>query len=75
MYKFYSYLGQITFKIGRPFLRLYLKRTTRAYVLMFHGRKVLVIKNWLGRGKWALPGGGIHKYEDDRAGSVRRVSG
>ena len=35
--------------------------------------KVLVVRGWLGNGKWVLPGGGLHKGEDPMAGVLREL--
>ncbi len=51
--------GRILFYTLWPLIWIYapLTRRVRA-VIIFQGR-VLLVKNWLGPGKWQLPGGGI----------------
>lgn len=63
--------GIVTFWILLPALSLYLKISKRTRVLVSSGDKILVVKSWLGNGKWALPGGGLHRREGPLAG-VRR---
>ena len=46
-----------------PIERVFIRRTHRVYALIIKDNKVLMIKNWLGDGKWALPGGGVGKHE------------
>jgi len=41
--------------------------------LVVYGNQVLLIKNWLGTGRWALPGGGLHAGEDSRSGAIREL--
>lgn len=48
-------------------------RPPRAYVLIKHDGKILLVQNWLGSGKWSFPGGGVHKGEDSKAGACREV--
>jgi 8-oxo-dGTP pyrophosphatase MutT (NUDIX family) len=42
-------------------------------MLLLYQDKVLLVNNWLGAGKWNLPGGGLHKGEDPREGLLREV--
>ncbi|MBI1857139.1 NUDIX hydrolase [Candidatus Saccharibacteria bacterium] len=35
--------------------------------------QILVTKNWMGNGKWSLPGGGLHHGEEPAIGAVREV--
>lgn len=56
-----------------PMLRIAIKRTDRAYVLIDYEGKVLVVQNWLGRQKWQFPGGGIKSGEDPKSAGVREV--
>ena len=35
--------------------------------------EVLLVRGWLGDGKWGLPGGGIHKGEDSLTGALREL--
>jgi 8-oxo-dGTP pyrophosphatase MutT (NUDIX family) len=34
---------------------------------------ILVVNNWLGAGKWNLPGGGLYKREDPKEGLIRET--
>ena len=40
---------------------------------MIHNNEALVVKHWLGRDFWQLPGGGLHKNEDVVVGSLREL--
>jgi 8-oxo-dGTP pyrophosphatase MutT (NUDIX family) len=35
--------------------------------------KLLLVRDWIGSGKWSLPGGGMHKAEDPKVCAVREV--
>lgn len=59
----YSLIGRMTYQAVLPILRLYLKRTTRAYLVILCKDEILVIKSWLNSGAWHLPGGGLRKNE------------
>lgn len=52
---------------------LMLRASHRTRVLIVSGGSVLLLKPWIGTGKWSLPGGGIHRREDSAVGAVREV--
>lgn len=56
-------LGRSLYWALLPVRRAYRSNKTRAYGLIEHENKVLVVKNWIGSGVWSLPGGGGHAYE------------
>lgn len=45
----------------------------RAYVLIENKHQILMVRNWLGSGKWSFPGGGVHRGEDSKVGACREV--
>jgi 8-oxo-dGTP pyrophosphatase MutT (NUDIX family) len=55
--------GRIIYKIVFPLRRMYRSKRTRAYGVIEHSGKILVVKNWLGSGTWSLPGGGAKRGE------------
>lgn len=62
------------FWVGWLGLRLYLARGRRTRVIIISGdNHVLLVKSWLGSGKWILPGGGLHHGEAKVAGAIREV--
>ncbi|HET9098488.1 MAG TPA: NUDIX hydrolase [Candidatus Saccharimonadales bacterium] len=71
--KLYLLIGRIAHRYSRPLLRLYLRRTERAYVILCQKDTVLLLKNWYGDGQWALPGGGLRKGETPEAAAIREV--
>ncbi len=73
MQKFWNKLGWILFWFCLPALFVYLRRGDRPRVLVTHGTKVLVVKSWLGDGRWQLPGGGAHKNETLKAAALREL--
>lgn len=74
MTKLYSLMGQLMYFILLPFIRLAIKSTNRAYVLIINSNnEILMVKNWLSDGKWSLPGGGIHNNETPETAIVREV--
>ncbi len=70
---FWKIIGQIAFWLTWPGIRLSLRFTTRTRALITHGNNVLVVKPWLGNGKWSLPGGGIKTNEDTLTALIREV--
>jgi 8-oxo-dGTP pyrophosphatase MutT (NUDIX family) len=56
-----------------PFIWLALKRTARTRLFLRSGDQLLLVKNWLGNGKWSLPGGGIKAGETPLLAVCREV--
>ena len=73
MKKTYKKLGNILYILLLPFIRILIKKTTRAYVAIEHEGRVLLIKNWLARDTWRFPGGGLRKEESPRQAVAREV--
>lgn len=66
-------LGIAIFWLGWPVLWVYFRRGERTRVLVRSGHEVLLVRSWLGDGRWILPGGGLHRNEDPRVGAVREL--
>lgn len=66
-------LGRLSFILSLPLLRIYLRRSRRAYGLIICGTEVVLVKGWLGRQKWQLPGGGTKRGETSQEAVVREV--
>jgi len=71
--KLWTRLGRIAYWSVWPGSWLYLRGSRRARLLLICGDEVLLVNNWLGAGKWNLPGGGLHKGEDPKLGLLREV--
>ncbi|MGB4758513.1 MAG: NUDIX hydrolase [Candidatus Saccharimonadales bacterium] len=65
--------GRAGYWLTWPALYVYMRGSHRSRMLLIHEQKVLVVKQWLGRNKWHLPGGGLHKGEDPLLGGIREV--
>lgn len=66
-------VGRLAYWASWPLLWVYLRRGQRTRIVLTTGEKVLVVKGWLGGGRWELPGGGLHRGEDERAGAIREL--
>ncbi len=73
MQKLWVLSGRIAYWLSWPLLFLYLQRSERTRVLVVCGDEVLVVRGWLGNGRWCLPGGGIHRNELPKDGAVREL--
>ena len=69
----YVALGRIAYWVIWPASWLYLRRSQRTRLLLVCQDEVLVVQNWLGDGRFGLPGGGLHSGEDPAAGVIREV--
>lgn len=69
----YSLIGRILYKVFRPVLYLFLKRSRRVRVLMLYEGEVLLVRNWLSSQKWTVPGGGINKSETQLQAAKREL--
>jgi 8-oxo-dGTP pyrophosphatase MutT (NUDIX family) len=59
--------------IVSPLTWLVIRNSTRTRILVINDNKLLVTKDWIGNGKWDLPGGGLHKNEDPKTGALREL--
>lgn len=66
-------LGRIAYWGVWPGSWLYLRGSHRTRLLLENDDSFLVVNNWLGTGKWNLPGGGLHKGEDPGLGLLREL--
>jgi len=70
----FNFAGRLAYQLSLPVIRAVISRTRRAYILLVSEDKVLVVKGWLGRQKWQLPGGGVKKGEDDKLALIRELA-
>jgi 8-oxo-dGTP pyrophosphatase MutT (NUDIX family) len=68
-----QFLGRCIFWLAWPVFYVYFAHSERTRILMIHNDQILVMKNWLGDGKWSLPGGGLHKGEPATEGALREL--
>lgn len=69
------FIGKVLSICAWPALWVYYRVLPgRTRVVLVHGGKILVVKQWIGNGLWGLPGGGLHKGEDVVEGAVREVA-
>lgn len=68
----YPALGLLTYRLVKPAFRLY-PRTLRVRCLVMREGRILLVKNWLGRGQWTLPGGGVQRAETGPEAAVREL--
>ncbi|HSX00400.1 MAG TPA: NUDIX hydrolase [Patescibacteria group bacterium] len=66
-------VGILAFWVTFPGLAIYLSRSERTRIVIASGDRIVVVKGWLGNGKWTLPGGGLHKGEAPLVGCLREV--
>ena len=66
-------VGQLVFWLLWPALYLYLRRDQRTRVIIICGDNILLVKGFLGKSHWILPGGGVHAGEIPEDGAVREV--
>lgn len=67
-------LGLVAYWLLLPLIYVYAATTKpRARMLLIHDNHVLVVKNWLGAGNWALPGGGIEALEAPAEAAIREI--
>ena len=48
-------------------------KTPRTRGIVVRDGKVLVVRNWFGRGEWSFPGGGRHRDESELTALVREI--
>ena len=73
MKSLYVKIGIILYVIGLPLWRAILKGSDRCYVALIYDKKVILVKNWMARDTWRLPGGGVKGNETYEQAVVREV--
>ena len=67
-------IGILAFWLGWPLLRIYFLFGERTRVIITSpAHKILLVKGWIGDGKWGIPGGGVHRGEEPVKGAIREV--
>lgn len=67
-------LGIAAFWGAWPFWYFYFRANNRrSRVLVVAGDEFLLLRDWIGRGRWGLPGGGADKDESMAASAVREL--
>lgn len=67
-------IGIAIFWIGWPLIWLKLRKSRRTRVLVVCNQEILVVKTWIGDGKWSFPGGGLHRGETTNQGAKRELA-
>lgn len=70
--RFYAQIGRWLYVLVKPTFRFF-PRTRRVRCLVIDGSNILLVKNWLGRGQWTLPGGGVHSSETIQLATRREL--
>ncbi len=73
MRSLWTAIGRLLYVIIHPGLLLILPLTRRTRVMLVCGQQLLVVKNWVGNGRWSLPGGGLHDGEAAASGALREL--
>lgn len=73
MRNLYAKFGVVIFSVFLPLIRLILRSSHRVGVALIFDGKVLLVKNFIARDTWRLPGGGIEKNEQPMEASVREI--
>lgn len=73
IHRLWAICGRIAFWLSWPLLFVYLKDSQRTRVLVVCDEDILVVRGWLGNGRWSLPGGGLHQGEKPENGAIREL--
>ena len=65
--------GRFLFWLFNPIFRLVFNNSHRVRLVIYDGKKLLVVRNWVGDGRWGLPGGGILRGESNEAAVLREA--
>lgn len=66
--------GRISFWLTWPALYMHMNGSRRTRVAILCDNHILVVKQWLGRDRWSLVGGGLRKNEEPLQGAMREVA-
>jgi 8-oxo-dGTP pyrophosphatase MutT (NUDIX family) len=73
MHNLWRRVGRIAYWLSWPAIILYARTTNRTRLLVTCGDSVLLVKSWLGDGRWSLPGGGLHGGEPPLQAALREL--
>ncbi|MDQ5972257.1 MAG: hypothetical protein QG553_416 [Patescibacteria group bacterium] len=65
--------GKLGFWLAYPLLWVYLRFGWRTRVLVIVDGEILLLRGWLGTGRWQLPGGGVHRGEPPAQAAQREL--
>lgn len=68
----YNMIGTGIYRFSLPLLWVW-PQSHRSRCLVVSDDSILLVKNWLGTGRWTLPGGGVKPHETTRLGMVREL--
>ena len=74
--RFYELLGRLLSPIILSFLSVlsYFRKGVRVRILIRNKQgEILLIKNWIGKNEWEMPGGGVGKHETPVDAAVRET--
>lgn len=71
--KLWLVAGRVLYLLTQPGIRLVVHNSHRTRILVICGDEYLLVKHWLGKDFWMLPGGGCHKGEDPVDGALREL--
>ncbi|MGD8374464.1 MAG: NUDIX hydrolase [Candidatus Woesebacteria bacterium] len=72
--KIYAVIGRIMDVAASPLTGPYARRTTRVRALVLNQKnEVLLVRGWLSKQKWSLPGGGVKRSEPISGAAAREV--
>ena len=76
VHRTYALLGRLAHKAILPFFKLTVNDRhvrVRVVVLSEDYKEILLVRSWLGRQKWSLPGGGLRRHEPAAEAGAREV--
>jgi 8-oxo-dGTP pyrophosphatase MutT (NUDIX family) len=66
-------LGVCTYWLAWPLYLIYFRLGERTRVVLIHDGRILAMQQWIGSGRWGLPGGGMHRGEPPLDGALREL--
>ncbi len=67
-------VGRVGYYLTYPLLAVALRFNSRTRVVVQCGEQTILIKTWLFKNWWDLPGGGLHRNENPSAGAARELN-
>ena len=66
-------IGTTLYWLAWPAYQVYFRFGDRTRVVIVQQGKILAMQQWIGTGRWSLPGGGLHRHEEPLIGALREV--
>jgi len=71
--RFLRLIGAALYWLAWPAYKVYFRFGDRTRIVIVQNGEILAMQQWIGTGRWSLPGGGLHRGEQPVQGALREL--